>query len=212
MGLGTPGMSAIGLDERANDWYALGALMLGSILLVHGFVGFHRAALGRFLNELQRDLGLPDELVELVKGLTERPERLSAEPAAIAAAIEALPFGNVQSARTSSTLAPEPRDLERRLTSAVAQIEAYLRRTASPSRNDRLWPADLAVFETNPLSLAYGACGVLHALQCISGDCTRAASGLDSTTGDIRRRTIRLAYIWGCLGLRGCFTIWASAT
>jgi hypothetical protein len=36
---------------------------------------------------------------------------------------------------------------------------AFLIRKADYARTDRLWPADTSVFTTNPLSLAYGACG-----------------------------------------------------
>jgi hypothetical protein len=42
---------------------------------------------------------------------------------------------------------------------ALAGCERYLRNTATFDRDDRLWPADQRVFSTNPLSIAYGACG-----------------------------------------------------
>ncbi|WP_157987661.1 lanthionine synthetase C family protein [Jiangella endophytica] len=35
----------------------------------------------------------------------------------------------------------------------------YVLSTADPDRTDRLWPADAAVYTTNPLNVAYGACG-----------------------------------------------------
>ncbi|WP_069114818.1 lanthionine synthetase C family protein [Jiangella alba] len=35
----------------------------------------------------------------------------------------------------------------------------YVLATAQPHRADRLWPADAAVYSTNPLNVAYGACG-----------------------------------------------------
>jgi hypothetical protein len=38
-------------------------------------------------------------------------------------------------------------------------IASYLRHTADYERSDRLWPANFLVFSTNPLSVAYGACG-----------------------------------------------------
>lgn len=38
------------------------------------------------------------------------------------------------------------------------------------SRNDRLWPADAMVFQTNPLSLAYGASGTLLFLHDTLGE------------------------------------------
>jgi lantibiotic modifying enzyme len=42
---------------------------------------------------------------------------------------------------------------------AVTGTATYLLATADYTRRDRLWPADSDVFLTNPMSLAYGACG-----------------------------------------------------
>jgi hypothetical protein len=50
----------------------------------------------------------------------------------------------------------------------------FILSTADFSRQDRLFPADPAVFETNPLSLAHGACGVAYALQRITGEVPQA--------------------------------------
>ncbi|WP_426367971.1 lanthionine synthetase C family protein [Streptomyces sp. E-08] len=41
----------------------------------------------------------------------------------------------------------------------LAQTARYVLSTADHERTDRLWPADSAVFATNPMSVAYGACG-----------------------------------------------------
>jgi hypothetical protein len=59
--------------------------------------------------------------------------------------------------------------LRAEVTRAVTGVANYLRGTATPARADRLFPADLMVFETNPLSVAYGAAGVLHALHHLPG-------------------------------------------
>src|SRR5213079_70260 len=50
-------------------------------------------------------------------------------------------------------------DLLAEIEETVEQTARYLLRTADPARADRLWPADPFVFSTNPLSVAYGACG-----------------------------------------------------
>ncbi|WP_137991644.1 lanthionine synthetase C family protein [Streptomyces vilmorinianum] len=64
---------------------------------------------------------------------------------------------------TTTTLAAEDRvpaahpDAEVRRT--LRAIADTLLRTCDDRRTDRLWPADYMVFATNPLSVAYGACG-----------------------------------------------------
>jgi lantibiotic modifying enzyme len=42
---------------------------------------------------------------------------------------------------------------------ALAKTASYILQTADYTRSDRLWPAHYLVFSTNPLSVAYGACG-----------------------------------------------------
>ena len=44
-------------------------------------------------------------------------------------------------------------------------MASYLIRTADYGRTDRLWPAHFLVFATNPLNLAYGACGPVMFLR-----------------------------------------------
>ena len=41
----------------------------------------------------------------------------------------------------------------------ISNLAQHIMATADLSRADRLWPADSIVFQTNPLNLAYGACG-----------------------------------------------------
>lgn len=45
------------------------------------------------------------------------------------------------------------------LSEAVAGVVDDIVSTTAIERVDRLWPADVLVYETNPLSLSYGACG-----------------------------------------------------
>ncbi|MDX2153866.1 MAG: class III lanthionine synthetase LanKC [Bryobacteraceae bacterium] len=175
LGLHTPGMSAAGISARANDYYSLGALMLGSMLLIHGLTGFHPPLRAVFLAELERDLATPPELRALIDSLMTQPEHFATAPSLAAEAIQELPVTSPTSFRVPRLAGPLPdrfhasdrQELRARVQSAVTRIATYLHGTADPSRHDRLFPADLFVFETNPLSLAYGACGVLHALHRI---------------------------------------------
>ena len=45
------------------------------------------------------------------------------------------------------------------------RLAAYIIGNADPRRSDRLYPADFRVFDTNPLSVSYGAAGVSYALH-----------------------------------------------
>jgi hypothetical protein len=54
--------------------------------------------------------------------------------------------------------------------SAPEAIARYVLSTTDTSRTDRLWPAHFAVFGTNPLSIAYGACGPALLLHQVFGE------------------------------------------
>ena len=183
VGLHTPGLAAphtlqSGISDRANDYYALGAIIFGSIMLATGISGFYPPSRGRFLRELRVDLALPDELIGLIEALMAPPTD-DGPGCRIPGAIAELPdtIGNTsvrvprleQSAVQRLQRDNRP-DLWHRVVKTRDGVVDYLLGTADVDRDDRLFPADLSVFETNPLSVSFGAAGVLYALQRITGD------------------------------------------
>jgi serine/threonine protein kinase len=183
VGLFTPGYSSpfstqVGVNDRTNDYYALGALIFGSLLIANGTIAIHRPARRRFLDTLSTDLALPNELVELVEDLFDANPTVSIDSEQITTRIAQLPIA------ASTTCNRTPRleqpvserftseiraNLRPQVAEVVAGVNRYLVGTADLSRNDRLFPADPYVFETNPLSVSYGAAGVLYSLQCMGG-------------------------------------------
>ncbi|MEV6521676.1 class III lanthionine synthetase LanKC [Longispora sp. NPDC051575] len=155
--------------DRDNDWYALGALILGSVFVVYNVTGLHAPTFDRYLTALTADLGLPAELAELVTLLC--AEDGAPPPAEILRLLDALPFddpagwtGPVPLALPATDLAdPGPTDAE--LGEVIDGVLRYVEATATPHRQDRLFPADLFVFESHPASVAYGAAGVLYGLE-----------------------------------------------
>ena len=55
------------------------------------------------------------------------------------------------------------------LAGVVPGIARYIHAHTALERRDRLWPAHQAVFNTNPLGLAYGACGIALFLNEVEG-------------------------------------------
>ncbi|MGW6915346.1 class III lanthionine synthetase LanKC [Kitasatospora sp. NPDC054939] len=55
------------------------------------------------------------------------------------------------------------------LPGAVADAVAFIEAVMTPERDDRPFPADPAVFRTNPWSVAHGAAGVLRAVHGVTG-------------------------------------------
>ncbi|MFD3532754.1 class III lanthionine synthetase LanKC [Streptomyces sp. NPDC058664] len=182
VGLHTPGMAApgavrSGTSDRDNDIYALGAVVFGSVLLANGMSELYPPSRRRFLADLTDDLRLSDRFVGLLDELMDRSASGHAPDIdqVIASLADVPVTGPAPTPRGHrATGGPErsrgPRRPPRRGTRELAgetrsAALRYLERTATPERRDRLFPADPAVFETNPLSVAYGAAGVLHALH-----------------------------------------------
>ncbi|MFC8248548.1 class III lanthionine synthetase LanKC [Streptomyces chartreusis] len=184
VGLHTPGMATdqtmrSGICDRANDFYGLGAIMFGSIMLAHSITGLHKPAGPRFLAALTDDVSLSHEFIALINELMGPAceERLDTDQL-----VERIAETPIRSAKARSS--PVEREVQLggrscqdpdahtlRLADETREaVMEYLHGIAAPTRNDRLFPADLSVFETNPLSVAYGAAGVLYAMHRINGE------------------------------------------
>ncbi|MGA8116140.1 MAG: hypothetical protein WCA46_20975, partial [Actinocatenispora sp.] len=62
-----------------------------------------------------------------------------------------------------------PDDPARSPAEVAADVARQIRSAATPHRPDRLFPGHPEMFRTNPLSVAYGAAGVLRALKLLDG-------------------------------------------
>ncbi|MBM9508897.1 class III lanthionine synthetase LanKC [Actinacidiphila acididurans] len=178
-GLSTPGMVtrralAARHGDRRTDYYALGAVMLATVFACQqNDIVEHDLPL-RLLGEVAADLALPAELVSLITDLFAEDADLP-EPAALRRRIADLPFATAwrqapplaHPVPAESTRSP---DLHRRIAAVLDGVVAYMEGTADTTREDRLFPADALVFETNPLSLAHGAYGCLHAMHSLRQD------------------------------------------
>ncbi|MEV6121774.1 lanthionine synthetase LanC family protein [Streptomyces sp. NPDC052077] len=177
-GLGTPGMAprraATGTVDRRADYYALGAVLLSGVLACQlSDVVEHEVPLG-LLDELAADLDLPAEFTALVRDLYDEDAPLP-DPDVLRGRIAGLPFATAwrQPPPLVRRPAPGPEDaaeLRRRIREVLRGVRDYALGAADTTRDDRLLPADLLVFETNPLSLAHGAYGSLYALHTVHGE------------------------------------------
>ncbi|MER5198725.1 class III lanthionine synthetase LanKC [Streptomyces sp. NPDC002755] len=175
-GLCTPGMVTrraltARRGDRRTDYYALGGLMLGTMIACQQNDMIDHEVPLRVLAELAEDLALPPELVSLVEELYSEDERLP-DPVELRRRIARLPFATAwrQSPPLAGRRLPDPERTARlhgRIDETLDGVVDYLGNTADTSRADRLFPADVLVFETNGLSLAHGAYGCLYALHTL---------------------------------------------
>jgi hypothetical protein len=170
-GFDAPGTGPATVADVADDWYAYGALLCAFLMPITPFFALAPERAGALVERLCAASGLPREIAALIQALL-RPEReRRAGPAQIAQALRSLErMPSAPSAQLNfdpgrdfalEPLAPEPLPVDLR-----ERLAAYIIANADPRRTDRLYPADFRVFDTNPLSVAYGAAGVIYALHC----------------------------------------------
>jgi len=165
----TPGFAAA--DQFASefarfesDYFALGALMLLYLAPIHPMIGLDGDALCRFAAAVADDYGVPADIRDLVVTLLSRKPSHRPDPPAVLRTLESP--GPIRPLRINEVSEFDEEDTRRFLTALTGAIMD----AARYDRQDRLFPADPKVFVTNPLSLAYGACGVAYALKTINGE------------------------------------------
>ncbi|AWV08102.1 class III lanthionine synthetase LanKC [Marilutibacter maris] len=161
-GFSTDEMEMRGMATRADDCYALGSLMMAGLFPMNAMLALNRAAHETYLQSFQRDFGLPDSIADLIRRLMSVDAGKRPNPADIIAVLS-VEFSPAEP-RIGTT---EVDDID--LAGTTSRILDYVDSVASFDRADRLYPADPAVFETNPLSIAHGACGVAHVMHRIRG-------------------------------------------
>ena len=153
----------------ADDLYSLGAVLFSVVLPVQECFHLDDAAAPRFLADVTDHYGLPGEVRAAILALCE------GDPALARAALESLAARQILDWRPGLLSPPrlEPDEIRQ----VIQEIRSYILSTTALDRRDRLWPSDYRVFNTNPLSLAYGALGTCLFLR-------RTAGGLDAGIRD----------------------------
>ncbi len=161
----TPGFAADQMFGRTStfesDYFSLGAIMHFFLSPVNQMFLIHPRARYTFLENVTRDIGFPRSICELATALIDKvAEKRPAPPEVIEVLLRDYEVG----APHFATDGPEADPIYR---SYVKGITEYILAVATYDRKDRLFPSDGAIFRTNPLSIAYGACGVAYAINRI---------------------------------------------
>ena len=165
-GVFTPGFAyrdqMYGQDSTfQSDYFALGALMHFFLAPFNQIFPISPRSRFTFLEEVTEDIGFPPAVRQVVHAMMENDPEKRPTPREVVAVLEA-----EHELRPPAFRVDGPGDdpaYDRR----VEAICDYCLAVADYERTDRLFPAFATVFQTNPLSLAYGACGVAHAITCM---------------------------------------------
>lgn len=161
-GYSTDEMLARGMAQREDDRYALGSLMMAGLFPMNSLLTLNRNAHESYLAAFQQDFDLPRPIAGIIRRLMSENGADRPDPDEVKAVLVADYAPGPPRIGTS-----EVDDVD--LRQVISRMLAYIDSVASFERSDRLYPADPEVFETNPLSIAHGACGVAYVMHRVRG-------------------------------------------
>ncbi|MGH2441950.1 MAG: class III lanthionine synthetase LanKC [Chloroflexota bacterium] len=167
VGIMTPGFGSAKQPASSgsrDDVYALGSIMLGTLFPINNVFAVEPDLRTAFSGEFLEDLGLPEELRSLI--LACMSDTAGERPSAREVERSLAQMRLISSPRSRR----EPRRRNSDLQTVLNDITSYIKASADPLREDRLFPADPIVYSTNPLSISHGACGVAYALLRTEGE------------------------------------------
>lgn len=145
-----------------DDYYSLGAVLLAYLFPVNGLFHLEPEAGERTIAAIQKDTRIPKTVVDQVLALLQTGKAQLPSSTELLASLNTAPVSVEQS--TPAAEAPEEN-----YRTVLEGIVEHINVIADYSRKDRLFPADPKIFMTNPLSVAYGAAGVIYSLQKVAG-------------------------------------------
>jgi serine/threonine protein kinase len=150
---------------KEDDYYALGMLLYSLVLPVQSLFELEPNAKETLIDEIGRAAGVPEQIKDVIFSLLQGHQEQARSTLVNWSASESL-------AQTldEKCIPREEEAIEPELRATTREIAQYLMNTYDVGRQDRLWPSDYSVFMTNPLSIAYGACGTILGLKDLQGE------------------------------------------
>lgn len=159
-GFGSPNQVSAGPARPEDDYYAMGAIVCFYLFPLNGLLNLYPDAKYDFLRSIQNDTRIPSPIVEIISDLLSGDPSERPSPSKIEKVLSSFPTRDSRICHDNETRIDYG--------TVINRIQDFMYDTASYSRKDRLFPADPKLFSTNPLSLAYGAGGIVYALNRIS--------------------------------------------
>jgi serine/threonine protein kinase len=159
----TPGFAADQMFGRnstvESDYFAIGAIMHYFLSPVNQIFLVNPKARYTFMENVTRDIGFPKSICELATALIDKLPEKRPTPDQV---IEVLTRDYEVTAPNFVADGPEA---DSTYETYADEAFKYVLAVATYDRRDRLFPSDGSIFKTNPLSIAYGACGVAYAMN-----------------------------------------------
>jgi class III lanthionine synthetase len=160
----TPGFAYVdqmmGRDSTfESDYFSLGAIMHFFLAPINQLFVVNPRARFTFIDSVVRDIGFPSSICSIITALISNEAGQRPTPSHV---IEVLSREEEVADPSFSAAGAEADPVYQ---SDVEGIADYILAVADYERKDRLFPAHSRIFNTNPMSIAFGACGVVHGLR-----------------------------------------------
>ena len=155
------------LSGFESDCYSLGALIFSSLMPINSLNVLKADAMAELLAEFRKEYSMPPEFIDLLMQLLS--PRREDRPTAGEARQRLTDLAHSMDHRNVTVLSSD-HQWEKAPKTLVDEIADHIISAEDLLRKDRLFPGDVKLFNTNPLSLAYGASGVLYALKRCRGE------------------------------------------
>ena len=145
---------------REDDYFAFGACLFAALLPVNSIMQIDETAIERFSRELVVDLmlgaGFADEMLKMLS----REKEKRPKPSDVVVRLRKIEVNFNENCDEVLCL-----DAIGKCKEHSNRILDYILANATPNRNDRIFPADPSVYDTNPYNIAFGIAGIVHVLQ-----------------------------------------------
>lgn len=177
-GFASPLQAAGDQPTEADDYYALGAVVVEMCSCMAGGLGLNPAGVLATMEMMMDEVGLPRALAEVARGLLQVGPSLRWDAAAVRRALlrvraSDIPWvarepGRCLAAGSNACAAP---DTATRAAAASEAVCAFFEASADPTHPQALWPGSPQTYGTNPVSILHGACGPLEHVRRVRGAC-----------------------------------------
>ncbi len=145
-----------------DDFYALAMILYSSIVPVNNLFNLKIKAKELFLSKYI-ELGIPTKIKEIINSLEIGNVKKAKE---ILDDFSLSGFQKNEYSETNTGLKYDKREVEihkirNEVNEVLPKMKDYILDNATYERMDRLFPAHFRIFTTNPLNIAYGACGTI---------------------------------------------------
>jgi serine/threonine protein kinase len=181
-GFASPEQMDGGEPTEADDFYALGAMLVEFCSLMGPGLGLNPEGVLASAGMMLAEVGLPRELLAIAARLMDPDPSTRWRGDDVRRALESIPVSRIpwRAAEPGRVLRAEEwkgGEVAEEALAACESVCEFFEVSADPSSNHCLWPSSPAAYHVNPVCIRFGACGPIEFVRRVRGRCPDAWLG-----------------------------------